>query len=694
MKNTRLCIDYRKLNAICKTGAEPLPRIDTLLDKLTNAKIFSTLDLASGYWHIPLHEKDKEKLAFVTNEGLYEFQVLPFGFRNSPAIFNRTIRRILNKHKCSTFACHYFDDIVIFSNSLEEHYAHLEQIFKICEEENIKLKFSKCVFAKDKINFLGYEIKEDCITPDNHNIESIKKLRLQKMLKNKLVTKPVLQLYYPKLPLHVFCDAFQVAIGAVLKQPDSSGNLHPMSYHSRTLRSYEKNYCIKELECLAIVDALDKFYYYLHGQSLGFGWDSDQGTGRVLGRSAVSECPPFNCPHYGRIKEITHAFVSLSDLSLDSSIFQESLKDSKRQNLWDDETVRLDDTQFSAAVLVSGEESANEDEGEEGADEKVRDEGGEAPKETNGQAEKGSERTRESEATDPGLTAILERATALLTERGLDDKNSGKVLGLIFEAFGLRTGSMSQKAKAGPNPVTLKRTKSTRGKTSKSTVAPQNVKGPMMKDAPRKKPIERAAEQPKSAPQSFASAAQKGASAAQNPPVRSSAPSTKKAPPGRTALSKAKRSGVTLVYPKEDSGLSTSSQVLRCLERNISLGALGVKMNASRPIHEAGMVLVTETKPMTETLRQAIEGYSVVADKVSVRAPKGRVPHIIVYNNPIGKYATRDKEEKWIRRLRKGNNLPEGDISVRFRQKAKNGTENWILALAPEVFRSFLSRGV
>ncbi|GBN33004.1 hypothetical protein AVEN_86513-1 [Araneus ventricosus] len=83
------------------------------------------------------------------------------------------------------------------------------------------------------------------------------------LLKNKLVTKPVLQLYDPKLPLHVFCDASQVAIGAILKQPYSSGNLHPVSYHSRTLRSYEKNYCNTELECLAIVDALDKFYYYL-----------------------------------------------------------------------------------------------------------------------------------------------------------------------------------------------------------------------------------------------------------------------------------------------------------------------------------------------------------------------------------------------------------------------------------------------
>ncbi|GFV46237.1 retrovirus-related Pol polyprotein from transposon 297 [Trichonephila clavipes] len=89
---------------------------------------------------------------------------------------------------------------------------------------------------------------------------------LFELLKNKLITKPVLQLYDPKLPLHVFCDASMKAIGAILKQPDNSGTLHPVSFHSRTLREYEKNYCITELECLAIVNALDKFYYYLHGK--------------------------------------------------------------------------------------------------------------------------------------------------------------------------------------------------------------------------------------------------------------------------------------------------------------------------------------------------------------------------------------------------------------------------------------------
>ncbi|GFX89738.1 transposon Tf2-6 polyprotein [Trichonephila clavipes] len=172
------------------------------------------------------------------------------------------------------------------------------------------------IFA-DIINFLGYEIKEGCITPDNQNIETILKLQPPKnvkqlqsflgsinvynkfmnsyakireplnlllkkdkqwdwtaecqtafeLLKNKLVTKPVLQLHDPKLPLRVFCDASLNAIGAVLKQSENSGTLHPVSYHSRTLRDYEKNYCITELEYLAIVDALHKFYYYLHGRN-------------------------------------------------------------------------------------------------------------------------------------------------------------------------------------------------------------------------------------------------------------------------------------------------------------------------------------------------------------------------------------------------------------------------------------------
>ncbi|GFT82718.1 retrovirus-related Pol polyprotein from transposon 412 [Trichonephila clavipes] len=151
-KKTILCIDFRKLNALCKADSEPLPIMDSLLDKLARAKFFSTLDLASGYWHVTIHPKDTEKLAFCTNFGLYEWCRLPFGIKD------------------------------------------------------------------------------------------------------------------PDLTCHVFVDASQKSVGAVLKQPDASNVLHPIAYHSRTLRDYEKNYARTELECLAIIDALDKFYYSLHGQ--------------------------------------------------------------------------------------------------------------------------------------------------------------------------------------------------------------------------------------------------------------------------------------------------------------------------------------------------------------------------------------------------------------------------------------------
>ncbi|GFT98378.1 retrovirus-related Pol polyprotein from transposon 17.6, partial [Trichonephila clavipes] len=313
-KRSRLCIDYRKLNEITRKDSTPVPLIDFVIDNLTHAKFFSTLDLTSGYWHIKIHEKDAEKLAFTTNFGLYEWLRLPFGWKNFPAVFQRTIRQILQKYQL-TFALNYFDDIIIFSQSWEEHLTHLDTIFQICKKENIKLKKSKCQFAQEKIKCLGYEITQGHYSPSNPNIETIRKLappkdvkELQRFLgsinvyqkfikdyaklrvplnkllkkdaiwnwshecqeayqklKNCLISKPILKLYNSQYPCHVFCDASQESIGVVLKQQHPDGTLYPITYHSRQLLKHEKNYTISEKECLAIIDALDKFHCYLHG---------------------------------------------------------------------------------------------------------------------------------------------------------------------------------------------------------------------------------------------------------------------------------------------------------------------------------------------------------------------------------------------------------------------------------------------
>lgn len=315
-KKTRLCVDFRKLNQLTKPDAEPLPLIETLIEKLAQSTYFSKLDMASGYWHIPIHPEDTEKLAFATcNSGLFEWQRLPFGWRNSPSIFQRTIRRILTKNKIK-FAANYFDDIIIFSDSYSSHIEHIKEILNICRRENLKLKLSKCSFLQTKVQFLGYEISNGMVTPDNSNIEVIKKLKpptnvksLQRflgtinvynkfidkyatirhplnnllkkdnpwlwtescqksfeVLKNSLICKPILKIFNPKYACHLFVDASQTGVGAVLKQTGVSGALHPVAFHSRSLKDYEKNYCITELECLAIVDALNKFHHYLFGQ--------------------------------------------------------------------------------------------------------------------------------------------------------------------------------------------------------------------------------------------------------------------------------------------------------------------------------------------------------------------------------------------------------------------------------------------
>jgi hypothetical protein len=116
----RFCTDYRKLNTITKKDNHPLPRINTLLEKFEGSNWFTTLDMASGYWQIEMEEKDIEKTAFITHEGLYEFTVMQFGLCNAPATFQRTMQMVLGD-LFYTIAPVYIDDIIIHSKTFENH---------------------------------------------------------------------------------------------------------------------------------------------------------------------------------------------------------------------------------------------------------------------------------------------------------------------------------------------------------------------------------------------------------------------------------------------------------------------------------------------------------------------------------------------------------------------------------------------
>ena len=132
--------------------------------KVGPAKYISTLNLARGYWQVPVAEESKEKTAFTTPFGLYEFNVMPFGLHNAPATFQRLMNRVLEG--CQEFALAYIDDVVVYSKSWEEHLQHLHKVFSCLQHAGLTLKLRKCQFGKSKVHYLGHIIGNGEILPD------------------------------------------------------------------------------------------------------------------------------------------------------------------------------------------------------------------------------------------------------------------------------------------------------------------------------------------------------------------------------------------------------------------------------------------------------------------------------------------------------------------------------------------------
>ena len=163
----RFCINFRQLNAATVKDAHPLPRIDDLLDALHGARWFSTLDLKSGYWQVPIMERDKEKTALCTSSGqLYEFNQVPLGLCNAPATFSRLMDCVLSGLHWET-CLFYLDDIIVFSSTWEEHLARLRQVFKRLRHADLKLGAEKCAFAAKEVSYLGHRVTAEGLLPDS-----------------------------------------------------------------------------------------------------------------------------------------------------------------------------------------------------------------------------------------------------------------------------------------------------------------------------------------------------------------------------------------------------------------------------------------------------------------------------------------------------------------------------------------------
>ena len=168
----RLCIDYRQLNRAIIRNYYPLPHIDELFDKFQGSRVYSKIDLRSGYHQLRVRENDVSKTAFRTRYGHYEFLVMPFGLTNAPAAFMDLMNRVFSPY-LDKFVIVYIVDILVYSGSPEEHAEHLRTVLQILRECQLYAKFSKCQFWLDKVDFLGHVISTEGISVDSQKIEAI-----------------------------------------------------------------------------------------------------------------------------------------------------------------------------------------------------------------------------------------------------------------------------------------------------------------------------------------------------------------------------------------------------------------------------------------------------------------------------------------------------------------------------------------
>lgn len=325
----RLCVDYRRLNSKTKRDAFPLPHINESLDALGGAQVFSTIDLASGYHQVAVHEKDRPKTAFTTPFGLYEFRRMPFGLCNAPATFQRLMQAIMSDLVFQIVLI-YLDDLLVYSSTFHEHLVRLETVFKRLRETGLKVKIEKCHFLQAEVRFLGHQVSAQGVSTDPDKISAVrewpvpstlKELRsflgfcsyyrrfiegfsqiagplhdrvnmclretspikaaqvfksswssqcqtAFECLKDKLTSAPTLGYADFTLPFVIETDASNLGLGAVLYQ-HQKGKKTVIAYASRRLRGAEKNdqnYSSMKLELLALKWAVtEKFRSYLLG---------------------------------------------------------------------------------------------------------------------------------------------------------------------------------------------------------------------------------------------------------------------------------------------------------------------------------------------------------------------------------------------------------------------------------------------
>ncbi len=316
----RLCMDFRRLNLISIKDRYPILSTDMLLNQLSRAKIYTKLNLRSAYHRMRVAEGHEWKTAFCTRYGLFEYLVMPFGLTNAPGVFQRLVNKVLRKF-IDRFVIVYLDDILIYSDNLKEHDAHVHLVLKELRVNKLYAKPEKCKFNTNIVEYLGFKVTLGGVTSDPVKIErvvkwtapqSVKQLQgflgfcnfyrrfvrnfskvvspvnhlLKKnvrwtwsrdcnkafeLLKAKFTLHPVLRHFQPEHPTRVELDASNIGIAAVLmQQQEDNKQYHPLAFVSRTSSLPKRNYKVHNREMLAIKYATEQWRPMLRSCADGF----------------------------------------------------------------------------------------------------------------------------------------------------------------------------------------------------------------------------------------------------------------------------------------------------------------------------------------------------------------------------------------------------------------------------------------
>ena len=316
----RCIIDFRKANAMFESINFPLSRVDDLIDKVQSAKFLSKFDLSKGFYQVKLSQDSKPYTAFCTPFGLFQWTRTPFGLKTSASLFQSMICKVLKglEHICGV----YIDDIIVFSNSFEEHLHHVSLVLNRLMQHKLTVKLIKCHFACKYVDYLGHTIGQGVMSPLMAKVKALldmprpsNKKQLQSVLgsigyyqryvphysdlvapltemlkgrskfewsqqaeqcfvkvKELLASKPILQIADFTKPFYLFVDASSIAVGAVLTQLDVhvADVYKPVCYFSRKLTDCQKRYCVTDREALAIILSFRNFHIYLSGHVVVF----------------------------------------------------------------------------------------------------------------------------------------------------------------------------------------------------------------------------------------------------------------------------------------------------------------------------------------------------------------------------------------------------------------------------------------